>query len=319
MMTPPQIVVRYFTEGATETWTRLVRVLEHSVHAHCPSWTLDVAELPPSAAYSPMGRQGDVANTRKLDAWADAVSAAAEGDRVLLLDADTLIRRPLDDVWSLPFDLAYTTKGKDSRYPFNGGVIFLRVSPATRAFVERWRDVNRFFLSPEGSKEHQVWLPPFGGINQSALGMLFTQPDHAWPEQFRGYRHELDVLRLPCLEWNCEDEHWDAFDPDVTRIVHVKSGLQKATLSREAVGRQFSTLVSEWRAQEEAMQRETRTRAIPRAERNTQITSDDLTNREGVPAPEPEAVGVAVAEDETPDVRPRTRPPRRRWQPKGGV
>jgi len=298
-------VVRYFDDTQKGHWARLVQVLVHTARTHCPGWTLDVADTGPSEIYSPTGRQPDADNTRKMDAWAAAVAAASDGDRLLLIDGDTIIRRPLDDVWTRRFDLAYTRKPEEARYPFNGGVIFLRVSDRTRRFMQMWRDVNRFLL--EHPQEHDVWRPAYGGMNQSALGMLFTQPDQAWPAQFKGYRHELDVLRLPCLEWNCEDEHWDVFDPSVTRIVHYKSGLQRATLLREDVSRAHSTLVSEWRALEDEAKRTT---MISQAPQNMQVTSDELTNPE-------RAAEITVPEDNAPP--PLTRQQRRRLQRKGAV
>lgn len=291
-MRKPAVIVRYFNEIPKhglprDTWTRLAKTLAHSVHEHCHGWTLDLAEIPPSPDLSsPKGSQGNVDNTRKLDAWAQAVERAADGDRILLLDADTLIRRELDDVWDHPFDLAYTKKPEEARYPFNGGVIFLRVSDLTRAFIRTWRDVNRFFL--EHPSEHDVWLPAFGGINQSAFGMLVESiSDKAWPEPFKGYHPGLAIRKLPCLEWNCEDEHWDEFDPDRTRIVHYKSGLQRAIFGITEDAAHHKGLVSEWRAAAAASKREAQMATRP--DRNMQITPAMIETPEAMPdSPEPE-------------------------------
>jgi hypothetical protein len=273
-VTQPTIVVRYFDEPGADRWARLARVLARSIARWCPDWTLDLQELPPASGLSsPLGLKRDVGNTRKLDAWAAAVAVAAPGDRVLLLDADTLVRRPLDEVWDAPFDLAYTTKPIEARHPFNGGVIFLRVSAATQAFMATWARENRRML--DDPSHHQVWRPAFGGINQSALGMLLKQGGHG-----------LQIKRLPCAEWNLEDEHWDVFDPDRTRIVHYKSDLQRALFGKAE--RTYGALVKEWHA---AAARPQETTVIPRADQDMQIRPGDLSHPEdGEPIQTPEPV-----------------------------
>ena len=282
----PRIVVRYFDPPKSRTWTRLARVLTRSVERHCHGWDLDMQEIATLPLSSPLGVQGNVANTHKLDAWADAVQSSADGDRLLLLDADTLIRRPIDDVWESAFDLAYTVKKKGARFPFNGGVVFLRVSPQVRAFVGRWRAENRRML--DDPIHHQVWRPAFGGINQAALGMLLKLGGHG-----------LEVHRLPCLEWNCEDESWDSFDPERTRIVHYKSALQRVVLRQPATESVPWVLVQEWRAMEEDPR-------IAGRVNNMQVTEADIETPE-----RPQADG-----DQPPLM---TRVGRRRQQQKGGV
>jgi hypothetical protein len=291
-MNPPRIIVRYFEEGTKGRWERLARVLEASIREHCPDWTLDLQVLRADAnMYSPLGDQRAVANTRKLDSWCAAVAAAEPEDRLLLLDADTLVRRSLDDVWTLPFDLAYTVKPEGARYPFNGGVVFLRVAARTQTFIRMWRDVNAFFL--EHPLEHQVWQPPFGGINQSALGMLFVSSDQAWPDRFKGYRHGLDIQRLPCLEWNCEDEHWDVFDPEVTRIAHFKSELQKLLFTGYADGGN-PALVKEWTAMEDASKRTGQWRVTKPAHDRQVLPSEIETPEQGQAIQTPEG-GIGIA------------------------
>lgn len=213
----PRMVVRHFGPGYEHRWLRLLRVLDYTAREHCREWTLDVQRVePPAALSSPLGRQGHVWNTVKLDSWVETVESAPNGEQLALFDADLAILRPLDVIWTRTFDLAYTGKPKGSRFPLNGGVIFLRVSEAVRRFLRAWRDRNRFYL--EHPQELQVWDCNYGGLNQTALGMLIRENVSAG----------LHVEQLPCLEWNCEDEHWARFDPAVTRIVHYKSNLQRA-------------------------------------------------------------------------------------------
>lgn len=241
----PRIVVRYFGPGKQDQWLRMVRVLTWTAQHHVPSWRLDIASVPPDTSMSsPLGVQGNVSNTQKLDLWTAIVEAAPDGDRLLLLDADTVLTAPLDPIWEGPFfDVAYTVKPKGSRFPLNGGVVFLVVSDKTRAFMRAWRDKNRFFL--ENPMEYQVWRAFYGGLNQTALGVLFRQT-----------RPDLTVWRLPCLEWNCEDEHWAIYTPTVTRIVHYKSALQRAIFVEGTTPDGAKPLVELWRTCEKQAMRE---------------------------------------------------------------
>lgn len=45
---------------------------------------------------------------------------------------------------------------------------------------------------------------------------------------------KVNLIGIPCREWNCEDSAWNAFDPGRTRIVHVKSALRRALFDRTA-------------------------------------------------------------------------------------
>lgn len=242
--TPPRLVVRYFGPGPSRDWARLVAVLTASARQHCPGWDLDIVDEPYiDTMASPLGVHANVFNTQKLDAWTRAVDAAPYGTRILLLDADTIIRLPLDDVWEQVFDVAYTTKPADAgpRFPFNLGVLFLRVSDATRQLMETWATANRRMLADP--REHQVWRPAFGGINQAAFGRVRRE----------GALRHLAVVRLPCQTWNCEDESWAAFDPAATRIVHFKGELFRALFHRVKPDPEMRPLLAIWHDAEAAL------------------------------------------------------------------
>jgi hypothetical protein len=168
-----------------------------------------------------------------MEAWCRTVCDAADGAEILLIDADTMILQPLDDLWSRPFDFAYTTK--DSRFPFNSGVVAVRVSDRMREFFRRWLDENRAMLGDR--VHHQAWRQKYGGINQAALGRALES----------GWARDLRVAELPCREWNCEDSQWRYFTAEKTRIVHVKSALRAAVLGHGPALPYIQPLVTIWR------------------------------------------------------------------------
>jgi hypothetical protein len=213
-VTPPLLCACYFNETDNPKWRRMAQLLEFTAHEHCPNWQIRVDRIYPAAKMSATGKRAHIFNAQKQEHWTAVVSASQDGDRILLLDADTLILRPLDDIWDQSFDLAYTTRAKWDT-PLNGGVMFLRSTPQTRDFIARWTKITNSRLR-EDQKENVKWRRRFGGIAQGALGDLLTTP------------HKLVVRPLPCQEWNCEDSAWPKFNPQKARILHIKGELSRA-------------------------------------------------------------------------------------------
>lgn len=235
-MTAPTLVASYFGDGAAGQWPRLARVLAYTAAQHCPHWARQIDAIRPTPMTSAIGHASHVANTQKMIHWGEAVAASAEGDRLALLDADLMILRPLDPIWDLPFDVAYTVK--DSRFPFNSGVVFVRSSPAARRFVAAWLAENIRMLGDGAA--HAGWRRKYGGINQASLGYVLEHNLAA----------EVAILPIPCLEWNCEDHSWRAYNPSVTRIVHVKSRLRMSVFRLMPTDPALRGLVKRWHALE---------------------------------------------------------------------
>lgn len=206
----PRLEACYF--GTDANWQRMAAVLRWTAVEQCGTWNIQVRHVQPRRHRSDASRRSNVSNTQKFEEWCRIVAEAPDGERVLLIDADTAILRPLEDIWVQPFDLAYTVK-PGARFPFNGGVIFLRVSPAVRALFARWWEENIRML--HDATYHAPFRKRYGGLNQAAFGALLE----------RGAMADLQLLTLPCPEWNCENESWPRFDPTVTRILHIKDGL----------------------------------------------------------------------------------------------
>jgi hypothetical protein len=237
-MAAPLLAAVYFGTGAAaKDFRRLARVLEYSALRHVPAWRRSILEVPEPAAYrSTLGVPAHEHNSAKLDHWRSVIATAADGDRVLLIDVDTMITGPLDPVWDLPFDLAYTAAA--DRLPLNAGVMFVRVNARSRAFVEQWAAVNRSFLGDAAAL--RPWRSKYAGINQAALGFMLERAGNG-----------CAIAKLPGVVWNCEDSNWRRFDPDVTRIVHVKSDLRRALL-RGLSRPELAPILAAWRALEAA-------------------------------------------------------------------
>jgi hypothetical protein len=191
----------------------MARVLAHTAAVHCPGWDRRIERYtPPIRVRTVTGKQAHIDNAQKHAYWAAAVDEAPDGTPMLLMDADTMILRPLDQVWSYDFDLAYTVRTFE--IPFNAGVVFLRVSAGTREFMRRWRDGALELLHARDTDSRQR-LRRYIGVAQASFVALLKDP-------------RITLGTLPCHEWNCEDSSWPSFDPAVTRIVHLKGRLRRA-------------------------------------------------------------------------------------------
>lgn len=230
----PRLVSCYF--GGSPDWERLARVLELGARRHCSAWEIDVRRIPPPAPTHSLSANKN-GNTHKLDWWTEQVEAAENGTQILLIDSDTMILGQLDAAWDQDFDFAYTTKG--GRFPFNAGVIFLRVSRRVKSWMRTWREENRRMF--EDSAYHLPWYRRFGGLNQAALGKMLTEDVNV--------KMGVKLATLPCSVWNCEDASWETFG-DQTRIVHIKSGLRLAALATGDGSLKLMPLVRIWRAME---------------------------------------------------------------------
>ncbi|HEX8393194.1 MAG TPA: hypothetical protein VF665_12690 [Longimicrobium sp.] len=208
----PRLESTYFGGEGSE-YARMARVLAYTARKHCPDWIVNVRATVPEPVHGTERSAYFIANTQKLDLWCRTVDEAAEGDRMVLMDADTYFENGIDDVWDREFDIAYTVR-PEYIIPINTGAVFVRVTPGTRAFMQRWREETAAMYADV--PHHLKWKEKYGGITQASLGCLLERGGHG-----------LNLHTLPCTEWNCEDSAWGRYDPAVTRIVHIKSGLRR--------------------------------------------------------------------------------------------
>lgn len=231
-------------DGQAERYWRMSRVLRYSAWKHCPTWVQRLERLSPAPRDSAIGNASHVWNHQKLVWWAQTVMNQPDGAELLLIDADTLVRRPLDEVWTMGrFDVAYTVRVSGAP-PLNGGVVFVRCGSRTRRFFRRWLHADELFLGD--AEAHRPWAEKYAGLNQASFGWLIEHdPD-------------VDLLKLDCPEWNCCE--WGLFDEDVTRVIHVKSHLRGVVFgAEEAVGRyafNLRLMAEEWHAAEAAARTE---------------------------------------------------------------
>ena len=228
-------------------------MLEFTARKHCPTWDLQITALEPTIPECASQNPSHGWNTVKLDWWVKAVLDAPDGTELLLIDADTVILQPLDELWTMPFELMYTVR--DLGLPFNGGVVGIRVSPAVRAFMLAWQAENARMVTDR--VHHEYWRRLYGGINQASFGRLLARYDPC-PCEVCAARGDglpelpnVGMLALPCNEWNLV--RWDAFRSLHVRILHIKSRLRRAVFAPEGPPPSMAHLSAVWHTIEQEM------------------------------------------------------------------
>lgn len=229
---PPRLISVYFGGGI---WAQMAAKLLKTASRRLKGWEVDVRRVdvgPHTKSSAPGRRRSLAANCDKMWWWNQIMQTTKDGERLLFIDTDTVVLRSLDDIWKRDFDKAITAK--ESRFPFNSGVVFVRSSTHTRRFFADWLHENERMLADE--KNHTPWRTKYGGLNQASLGYMLEQ---GLP---------LKVIRIPCREWNCEDSCWRKFDSS-TRILHVKGELRRALFepAKQPIRPHISKVARAWR------------------------------------------------------------------------
>lgn len=238
-----RIATALFTNEESENYERFVPVLARTAAIHCPGAEFRVHRS--EGVDEQVKKTGKdrkwvfVRNAEKTRIHNEIVHAADDGECLCLIDADTMILRDLSPVWLQPFDLAYTVKPPEAEYCVNSGVVFVRVSPITKAFYAAWYETVLRMLTDEPL--HRQWKKRWGGINQAALGWMLSNSCG------------LRTAELPCEVWNCCKEGWgDAIGR--ARVVHLLEPLKKACVKNAGTNGAIGELAKLWQEHERAAQ-----------------------------------------------------------------
>jgi hypothetical protein len=194
-------------------YQRLFLAWEASVRESNPGAQIDVLKIP-APEITGEHKASFVSNTAKFQAWSQYLDTVQEP--VILMDCDMIVLKDLSDAFSGDFDIGLTKTGRDSP-PYNGGVVFVQPTQKARDFIKLWDKVNEeLYNNPQ---EHAKWWYWYKGMNQAALGKILETG-----------LSEAKVKNFECREWNACDYDWGRLNPDVVRVIHIKSGLRKACL-----------------------------------------------------------------------------------------
>ena len=180
---------------------------------------------------------GEPAMVANLTAQVRHLTTSQHGQRVLFLDADTIVRKPFpfDDDHDLIVtwrDHERVTNGEKiagvaAMMPYNYGVIGARVSPASieafmamRASVLRMSVQYRNWYGNQLALADLVGAPPKQGERSVVVPIRWSPMDAGNP---------IMVKQLPCEEWNFTPES-EGEDVSGKGILHMK-GRRKALMA----------------------------------------------------------------------------------------
>lgn len=236
--------------GKNPAYESMARVLAHTVGKNSPATPLVLHRIiePDEDLIEAINKRPNVQsrkqlyldNARKTKHHTRIVHEAKDGEVLCLLDADMMVLGDLSDVAETLAgrELAYTVRPERSRYPFNTGVVFVRVCSEARAFFWLWEYTVREMLAKPAF--HAINKTCFGGINQAAFGYLVAN--------LPAYR--TDFLMLSCEYYNCEHDclKRKMFDRERTKVVHIHGTLRRVLFNAEQTNNeQVLYLADVWR------------------------------------------------------------------------
>jgi hypothetical protein len=180
-----------------------------------------------------------ISNSIKLRKWTEEIRKCGKGDNVVLMDADMLILGDPFKAFKEDFDIGYT-KRTNSKWPLNGGVVFIKVDKWTKTFMNTWLKNNDIML--EDLEFHKKWQQKYAGINQASFGYMI--------ENF-GFLFKLNPF--PCKIYNACGEDLPDFDENVTKILHVKGKLRQAIFGEIETEPELQYPVSIWNEYKELL------------------------------------------------------------------
>jgi hypothetical protein len=225
-----------FDYGNKERYAKLVRVWRKSIELNCPSAEIHVAEIaPPTETKRKIGLSS---NWHKFKLWQRFIAEQPDGEHVILMDVDMVVLQDLAPAFDRQFDIGATRRTK-ANWPYNGGVVFVRVNQRTKAFLEQWAEIDERMYRDE--KFHAPYSHKYKGQNQSSFGYMLEHNTTG-----------AEIVDFPCAVWNACNEDWSNIDDD-TRVIHLKSQLRLVALGEQTgMPSKMRRAVNEFRKYEKA-------------------------------------------------------------------
>jgi len=210
--------MRVVTVGYGWPFETLLSVMRHSLEQTNSTARLEIVPVGPHVFPEGYPEHAE-SNFNKMRAWVHSVCGCQDGEQLLLADCDLLFLKSVEDAFLGDFDIAYTVR--PGKIPINGGVIFVKTNKRSRAFMRHWYTAAETILR-RGKNEIKREVAKFGGISQASLLHTLEGPLGA----------TVRFKELPCAEWNSVDQTWADYDPETTRVIHIKGKLRRLCLGR---------------------------------------------------------------------------------------
>ena len=197
----------------SKAFKRLTDAWEESVCRNLPG-DIEVILVEPKEPEPMPGLDSfSVDNNYKLKIWRDFIKNSDE--EIVCMDVDTIVLGDLKPAFNDDFDLAYTIRD-NPHMRINAGVIFARPTEKTKAFMDRWVELDTKILTD--SKLNEKGKALNYGQNQASLALLLQE------------KPDIKLKELPCEIWNCVDQNWHNFSEE-TKVLHIKGHLRECIIT----------------------------------------------------------------------------------------
>lgn len=156
----------------------------------------------------------------KVYCWQQVLDEMEVKTKLVLMDADTLVAQPIEEVFNHQFDVGYTYRDNGERYLLNTGVMFFRVSEHARKWAADWIKLTNEALNTRGRV--RLW----GGGDQAALGKMLGG-DEMYKIEDRGVlqasalKADGNIYRgFPCAVYN----QVNCAPLSLAKLIHYKGG-----------------------------------------------------------------------------------------------
>jgi len=183
-------------------YSKLLKVFKNSVKETMPEIKLKIIKMDKP-------KNIDHKRDTAYSFLAAAEYAIDHGSGLLAIaDCDLMFLKSIESIKHEKFDIAITVRNK---MKFNTGLWFMRPTARAKDFVKYWIEKTKILMNDFCRYEDFCWK--HGGIDQASLFLTI--------EKFK----KINILELPCQEWNATQSEWRNVNED-TRVIHIKSQLR---------------------------------------------------------------------------------------------
>ena len=139
----------------------------------------------------------------------------SNADKIILSDCDVLFLDDIDEVYDKDFHIGITkhtnTPNNPYRWPYNGGVIFVKKSDLTEEFFDLFYNINLELIN--NPTKHRQYQKIYDGMNQAAMGCILEEHNK---------NNKFNIQDIPCSKYNSCENDWPTLNPYTTKIIHYK-------------------------------------------------------------------------------------------------
>lgn len=223
-----RIVTAYFSRD-NNLYENMKEVFLRSGKEHMPKANFKILKLNPP-------KEKNHQNDAAICFFAVINYVLKQNKSCIVTGIDSMFLKSLGGLLEKKFDFAITVR--KHRVKYNTGLWAYHPTPKSHIFLENWMENTELLIDKFDKFENSIRM--YGGIDQLSLLITLLQD-----------KNNLNVLELPCKEWNATQSEWENID-NKTRMVHIKSELRRLVTQKEEIeydktNYYLESIIEKWR------------------------------------------------------------------------